>query len=361
MESGRAKTSPTLRRPFSLLRKRIHIIRNSNVHQLYNRVVYRISKYLTRTELPVKVPYGPVLCQISVEGYCNLKCTMCPRNDPKFKDDEMPFETFAMIMKQLPFVKEVELTGLGEPLLHKDLFRMIEFAKKRKIRTVVTTNATLLNRNNIERILRSGLDVLHVSIDSADPEIFRTIRVGTTLEKVTGNLRSLIAQRNREGSKLRVVVNSILMMRNYRDVEGMVKLCASAGVDAISFSDMQYSFDVGISTKAESLRCASEAEKEEMRRLFQKAEALARNLRLEIGLPRLDQPKVRENCRQPWTMLVTDEKGNVRPCCAIHFVSFGDLTKQSFSTVWNNAKFKAFRKELLSDDVPAMCKECTFL
>jgi len=343
------------------LRLRYHIVRNSNMHQLYNRLVFRVSKVMRGTELPVQAPYGPVNAQISVEGYCNLKCTMCPRNDPKFKDQEMSFEKFAKILDQLPFVKEVELTGLGEPLLHKDLFKMIECAKKRKIRTVVTTNATLLNEKNIERVLRSGLDVIHVSIDSADPETFKAIRVGTTLEKVTAGLRNLIDARNRQGAKLRVVINSILMMRNYHQVGDMIKLCAAAGVDAISFSDMQYAFDVGISTRAESLRCAPEPQKEEMRKLFKQAEAMAKEFSIEIGLPKLDQPKVRQNCKQPWTMLVTDEKGQVRPCCAIHFVSFGDLNKDNFNKIWNNESFKNFRERLLSDEVPEKCKECTFL
>ena len=313
------------------------------------------------TELPIQPPYGPVNAQISVEGYCNLKCTMCPRNDPKFKDQEMPFEKFTKILDQLPFVKEVELTGLGEPLLHKDLFKMIEYAKKRKIRTVVTTNATLLNEKNIEKVLQSGLDVIHISIDSADPETFKAIRVGTTLEKVIAGLRNLIAAREQRGAKLRVVINSILMMRNYRQVGDMIKLCAAAGVDAVGFSDMQYTFDVGISTRAESLRCASEAEKEEMRELFKKGEAMAKEFNLEVAFPRLDQPKVRQNCKQPWTMIVTDEKGTVRPCCAVHFVSFGDLNKDNFKTIWNNESFKNFRQKLLSDDVPEVCKGCTFL
>jgi radical SAM protein with 4Fe4S-binding SPASM domain len=331
------------------------------VHQLYNRLLYRTSKIVNGTELPVRVPYRPVNFQISVEGYCNLKCTMCPRRDPKFKDNEMPYTTFTRVMKKVPFIKEVELTGLGEPLLHKDLFRMIEYARKRKIRTVVTSNATLFTDRNIERILESGLNVLHVSIDSADPEVFRMIRVGTTLEKVTTNLKRLIERRNAVGSKLRVVVNSILMTRSYRQVEDMVKLGASAGVDEITFSDMQYSFDVGISTRAESLRCASDAEKEEMQKLFQKADSLAKELRIKISLPRLDQPKVRRNCKQPWTAMVLDEKGQVRPCCAIHFVSFGDLSKENFSDVWNNSNFTTFRERLLSDDVPSRCKDCTFL
>jgi radical SAM protein with 4Fe4S-binding SPASM domain len=286
---------------------------------------------------------------------------MCPRGDPQFKDQAMTYDEFTNIFDKVPFVKELELTGLGEPLMHKDLFRMIEYAGKRKVRTVVTSNATLLDARNIQKVLDSGLDEIHISIDSADPEIFKTIRVGTTLEKVTTNLKNLVDARNRTGSKLRVVINSILMMRNYHQIGDMIKLCGAAGVNEISFSDMQYAFDVGISTKAESLRCASDAEKSEMKKIFDQAEGMAREFGIQIGLPRLDQPKVRTRCKQPWTMLVTDERGEVRPCCAIHFVSFGNLSQDRFNSIYNREKFENFREKLLSDEVPDKCKDCTFL
>ena len=276
-------------------------------------------------------------------------------------DREMSFEKFKKIADQLPMVKEMYLTGLGEPMLHKDLYRMIEYLKKRKIRTVITTNATILNERNIENILRSGLDKIHVSIDSPDPETFKQIRVGTTLDKVTSNLKSLIERRNKEGSKLHVVINSIIMMRNYHQLLDMIKLAADVGADEISFSDMQYMINVGISTRAESIRCAPDQKKEEVRDLFKKAQALADDLGIQVGFPRLEQPKVRTRCTQPWDMLVTDETGLVRPCCAIHFVSFGDLTKQSLSEVWNNENFKTFREKLLSDNVSDKCKDCEFL
>jgi radical SAM protein with 4Fe4S-binding SPASM domain len=298
---------------------------------------------------------------MGIEARCNLECTMCPRNNPNFKEGEMSYEMFARIMDQLPFLREVQLAGLGEPFLHKDLFTMIEYLRRRKMRSVVVTNGTLLNKHNIEKILRSGLDALHVSIDSADPEVYKSIRVGAKLENVTENLKNLVECRNNERSKLQINVNSILMRRNYHQVEEMIKLCSAIGADSISFSDMQYTFDVGISTESESLRRASEAEKQEMRRLFAKSEALSRNLGIRIGLPNLEQPGLRENCKQPWLYLVVKETARVRPCCAIHDVEFGDLTEDTYSAIWNNSKFVAFRTRLLSSDVPAECKGCTFL
>jgi len=356
-----AETNPTSRSYVSHLYSRLRSLADSNVHQIYNRLLYRASRRLLGTELPVRVPYHAFYCAMGIEARCNLKCTMCPRNDPNFKEGEMSYEMFTRIMDQLPFLKEAQLAGLGEPLLHKDLFKMIEYLRTRKIRSVVVTNGTLLNERNIEKILLSGLDALHVSIDSADPEIYKSIRVGATLQSVTMNLRNLIDRRNREKSKLEVNVNSILMRRNFHQVEAMIKLASAVGADSIGFSDMQYTFDVGISRESESLRCATEAEKERMRGLFEKAEAMAKELGIRASLPNLEQPRVRENCNQPWLYFVVKENGKVRPCCAIHDMEFGDLTKERYGAIWNNDRFETFRARLLSNNVPDKCKNCTFL
>jgi MoaA/NifB/PqqE/SkfB family radical SAM enzyme len=280
---------------------------------------------------------------MGVEARCNLKCTMCPRNDPNFKEGEMPFSLFTMIMAQLPFLKEVQLSGLGEPLLHRDLFKMIRYLRRRRIRSVVVTNGTLLSDEVINEIFRSGLDVLNVSIDSADPEVYASIRVGARLKEIKENVKKLVDRKMREGSKLEVNINSILMRSNYRQVEDMIRLGWELGVDSISFSDIQYSFDVGISKGYESLRLASRREKREIRRLFERAQKLSKELNLRVYLPRLEQPKVRELCKQPWLYLVVKEDGRVRPCCGIHKREFGDLTKEGFKSIWNNDDFRSFR------------------
>jgi radical SAM protein with 4Fe4S-binding SPASM domain len=151
------------------------------------------------------------------------------------------------------------------------------------------------------------------------------------------------------------------MRRNYREIEDMVRLASEVGADQVIFCDIQYSFDVGISRRYESLRLADEDEKKEMRRLFGSSKALSEKLKIPISLPRLEQPKIREYCEQPWIYLVVKETGKVRPCCAIHHKEFGDLTRQNYRSIWNNSEFQSLRKALLSEDIPMECKDCGML
>jgi radical SAM protein with 4Fe4S-binding SPASM domain len=286
---------------------------------------------------------------------------MCPRNDPNFQEGEMSYSMFTRIIDRLPFLKGAQLQGLGEPFLHKDLFRMIEYLHDRKMNSLVVTNGTLLNDENMERIFGSGLNIVHISVDSANPEVYESIRVGAKLDEVKRNVRRLVERRNELKSKLKVNINSVLMRRNYREVEGMVRLGSEVGVDLVNFCDIQYSFDVGISTRYESLRLASEEEKKEIQRLFRSAKTLSEKEHIPINLPRLEQPRIRQNCEQPWVYLVVAENGKVRPCCAIHHKEFGDLTTQDYRSVWNNSEFQTFRRMLVSDDIPIECKDCGML
>jgi MoaA/NifB/PqqE/SkfB family radical SAM enzyme len=70
-------------------------------------------------------------------------------------------------------VKFIDLTG-GEPLLHKDIHLMAEFAHKLKMQTSITTN-TLLYPRYAEK-LAGKINLLHFSLDSPDEEEHNRIR-----------------------------------------------------------------------------------------------------------------------------------------------------------------------------------------
>ena len=57
---------------------------------------------------------------------CNELCQQCPRTLLSREDDrDLSFDHFRYIVDQFPVLERVVLHGLGEPLLNKDLPRMI--------------------------------------------------------------------------------------------------------------------------------------------------------------------------------------------------------------------------------------------
>ncbi len=120
--------------------------------------------------LPV-VPL-PAFLQVEPVGQCNLRCQMCPvqfRADgpPHGPPAFMAFETFTRLLDQFPALQEVQLQGLGEPLMHPRFFDMVAHARGRGLRVGTNTNLTLLTPPRAERCVTSGLTDLSASLDGA--------------------------------------------------------------------------------------------------------------------------------------------------------------------------------------------------
>ncbi|NNG28153.1 MAG: radical SAM protein [Ignavibacteriaceae bacterium] len=118
-----------------------------------------------------------LLCNYYVTYRCNAYCSFCHFGDhTNFK--ATPFtslDDFKSNMNQLAKlgVKFVDLTG-GEPLLHKEIHFMAEYAKSLKMQTSITTNALLYPK--FAEMLVGKVNLLHFSLDSPNEEEHNEIR-----------------------------------------------------------------------------------------------------------------------------------------------------------------------------------------
>lgn len=131
--------------------------------------------------------------RISVTDRCNFRCTYC-----------MPFDEYVWIAKHeiLTFeeierlarifiglgVERIRLTG-GEPLLRKDLHRLVErLAALGGLHDLcLTTNGALL-AEQASLLKAAGLKRINVSLDTLDPEKFKRIVKRGNLAKVLEGL-----------------------------------------------------------------------------------------------------------------------------------------------------------------------------
>ena len=111
---------------------------------------------------------------ISPINRCNLRCAMCNcwNNEINLHEIEAPFFE-AFIDKLKPFMSEsfeIGFTG-GEPLLFKDLIKVLTYLTQNKIRKHIVTNGYLLNEKKVETLKKAGIDRVIVSLDSHLPFI----------------------------------------------------------------------------------------------------------------------------------------------------------------------------------------------
>jgi radical SAM protein with 4Fe4S-binding SPASM domain len=122
---------------------------------------------------------------------CNLRCTFCFVTEGMNREEGfMDFNLFKKVIDDSPGLEHLCMHNWGEPLLHKDIFRMFDYAHRAGVRHIVmNTNGTLLTDRMIDNIVDSPLSIIRFSIDGS-AETFKRIR-GVNLDKIEKNIRKL--------------------------------------------------------------------------------------------------------------------------------------------------------------------------
>jgi len=156
---------------------------------------------------------------------CNARCTMCPAHRPsKRKKGVMSFDTFKYVINEMRFYKEdismMDLFGMGEPLLDKDLPNKIAYANKKGFRNIaIATNGDLLSRGLVTQLYKAGLDTIIFSIDGVQKETHEAIRINTKFERVVDNAKKAIALRDDGSYATRFVFRFIRQESNLAEWE----------------------------------------------------------------------------------------------------------------------------------------------
>ena len=184
----------------------------------------------------------PTVIMIEPTDSCNLKCVMCDVQQQK--KDNFHFVTpsqLESIIGQFPKIKELIFCGIGEPLLNKDIFSMIQIAKDRKISFVnLITNGELLNTKLSDKLLESGLDQLHVSMPATTESTFREIRNNpkVSLSELSNKIKYITQKRKRNSKKIKIIVNIVMLKHNLSEIKESVSFCKDLGVDGICFAQL---------------------------------------------------------------------------------------------------------------------------
>ena len=120
--------------------------------------------------------------RVSITDRCNMRCTYCmpsevfgPGHAFLPRSDLLTYEEIDAVVAALAprGLRKVRITG-GEPLLRRDLDRLVRMVASRGIEVALTTNGLLL-AERAEQLAEAGLDRVTVSLDALDPVVFESI------------------------------------------------------------------------------------------------------------------------------------------------------------------------------------------
>lgn len=147
--------------------------------------------------------YFPVKLWVETTNRCNLSCALCPNSKlgPGQRGD-MDYGLYTKIIDQVQEnVSEINLFHRGEPLLHSRIIEMINYASQKNIRTRIHTNATLLNSQLNERIIKSGLDFITFSLDSYIKDEYERLKPGADFDEVLQKIAGFLSLKKEMKSK----------------------------------------------------------------------------------------------------------------------------------------------------------------
>ncbi len=130
--------------------------------------------------------------RISLTDKCNFKCSYCmPEGMENFNVNELTYDeviSMCNALAQLGITK-VKLTG-GEPLLHKDIIKIIRDIKKIDgiSEVTLTTNGLLLDRY-LEELKQADVDSINISMDAVNRDLFKSITKVDGVDKIISTLK----------------------------------------------------------------------------------------------------------------------------------------------------------------------------
>lgn len=179
----------------------------------------------------------PVYLEIAPSGGCNHRCIFCAVDYLKYKPLFLDTGRLLSSVKQAHAlgVKSIMYAGEGEPLLHKDIVRIVSQTKKAGIDVSVTTNGVLLKKDISGQLLKY-LSWIRVSLNAGTPDTYAKVHRcrKEDFQVVLSNLEEAVRIKKMIGSTATIGVQLLLIPENADEVVLLAKKIKKMGLDYLS-------------------------------------------------------------------------------------------------------------------------------
>lgn len=314
--------------------------------------------------------------QIEVTTRCNAFCHYCPRTNYRtlWDNRDLSLETFKTLLPVIADTKMVHLQGWGEPFLYPHLFEMIACAKKTGCKVGTTTNGMLLDRREIDRLVKSGID--HVAFSMAGiGEKNDLARNGTQFSQIIRAISDLAAQKKALRVETPAISVSYLLLRSHLpDIVKIVPALAGLGIQQVVISTLDFVPHKNLWN--ERLAPSNQREYQELKSFFDELVRDAEKKGLGLFYHLVSPGATGRFCTEnPRRALFVSSDGSVSPCVFTNIpasgssrmvdgeegeyrkLTFGCIAEEWLPTIWKSSYYREFRKFFESRPHP-LCRRC---
>jgi radical SAM protein with 4Fe4S-binding SPASM domain len=297
--------------------------------------------YSLASRRPVVIGMPPAI-SVELTNICNLSCPECNTGAGLMtrKQGYMKVELFEKIISEIkPYLFNLNLYFQGESMLHPHFFSFLY--KSKGIRTTVSTNGHFLSPENSEKIARSGLHNLMISLDGMDKASYEAYRRGGEYEKVINGIGNISEAIKMTSSQTKLTLQFLVNKQNEQQIHLARKFARRMNA-ILRLKSMQIINKGSYESWLPSLK------------QFSRYTKINNEYAIKSRLP--------DRCARLWFNPVITWEGKVIPCCfdkdAYHIM--GDLNEESFREIWDGPKYRLFRKRVMSGrHMTDICTNCT--
>ena len=184
----------------------------------------------------------PPYLQIEPTSICNYRCVFCYQTDNIFNKKSnkfmghMTFDTFKDIVDQIEGkVEFVSLASRGEPLMCKDIEKMLLYTTGKFLNLKINTNASMLTEKKIHAVLQSGVKTLVFSADAADEKNYSKLRVNGDLNRILKNIEMFNQIRDKSYVSSKIITRvSGVKVNDQQNIDDMQSFWGNL-VDQVAF------------------------------------------------------------------------------------------------------------------------------
>lgn len=231
--------------------------------------------------------------------------------------------------------KIINLIGYGEPLVYKDISKMVAEVSKAQIadRIEITTNASLLTPQKSEELIKSGLTRLIVSLQGLSAGSYKKT-CGYTIDfnEFLNNIKYFYSNRGKCRLHLKIADTALDEGDEQKFYELFGNICDDLYIEHIipAYKDVDY--EGQLIAKRNVTRYGYE---------YKKAVV----------------------CPQPFYQMFIKANGDVAPCCMYPSpIILGNVREQSLNDIWNGHYLRDFQvmQLLKKRKCNAVCRDCIY-
>ncbi|MCK5004669.1 MAG: radical SAM protein [Candidatus Aminicenantes bacterium] len=338
--------------------------------------------------------FSPYVIKFYINEVCNASCIFCDigtgdkesvffRQTKKQGSNTLSPDNFEKIINEVKNLQpEIDIHGL-EPLLHKDIDRILHIIKSAGLRIHLVTNGILL-KNYAEVLIKNRVDKITISLDGTR-EIHNKVRGDGIFEKAIEGLKHLKEYRSGIGENVtEITTNFTINHLNFFNISEYADLMLKKiKVDAIRFSHPYFvTEDASIRHNVNHPEVGQSSPVNIRKLNLEKIDTGILWDQLELVYKKFNPFNVSFNavfkditslekyylspynsvsnmrCSIPWKTSTILANGDVIISNRCFLYKTGNIHDNSFRKIWRGEKYKNFRRELKQNKSFPPCARC---